>query len=112
VPSSATIARTCEARLGTDHVDLYLLHWRNGLTDLTGVVTGFENLRSKEKIRAWGVSNFGVSDMEDLFGVPQADRCATNLVPYSIGDRSIERDLLPWCEWHGMPIMAYSPPVA
>jgi diketogulonate reductase-like aldo/keto reductase len=106
------ITRACEAslaRLGTDHLDLYLLHWRNGLTDLTGVVTGFENLRSKEKIRAWGVSNYSVSDMEDLFRIPQGDRCATNQVPYSIGDRSIERDLLPWCEQHGMPIMAYSP---
>jgi diketogulonate reductase-like aldo/keto reductase len=106
------IARACEAslaRLGTDHLDLYLLHWRNGLTDLTGVVTGFENLRSKEKIRAWGVSNFRIGDMEDLFRIPQGDRCATNQVPYSVGDRGIERDLLQWCEQHGIPVMAYSP---
>jgi diketogulonate reductase-like aldo/keto reductase len=47
--------------------------------------------------------------MEDLFHIPQGDRCATNQVQYSIGDRRIERDLLPWCEQHGMPIMAYSP---
>jgi diketogulonate reductase-like aldo/keto reductase len=47
--------------------------------------------------------------MEDLFRIPQGDRCATNQVPYSIGDRSIERDLLPWCEQHSMPVMAYSP---
>jgi len=60
-------------------------------------------------VRAWGVSNFTARDMEDLFHTPQGDRCATNQVPYSIGDRSIERDLLPWCEQHGMPIMAYSP---
>jgi diketogulonate reductase-like aldo/keto reductase len=106
------IARACEAslaRLGTDHLDLYLLHWRNGLTDLTGVVTGFENLRSKEKIRAWGVSNFSVSDMKELFHFPHGDRCATNQVDYNIGDRRIENDLLPWCEQHGMPVMAYSP---
>jgi diketogulonate reductase-like aldo/keto reductase len=47
--------------------------------------------------------------MEDLFRIPQGDRCATNQVAYSIGDRAIERDLLPWCEQHGMPVMAYSP---
>jgi len=105
------IARACEAsltRLGTDHLDLYLLHWPNGVTDLS-VVTAFENLRSAGKIRAWGVSNFKVSDLEDLFHIPQGDRCATNQVAYSLGDRSIEHDLLPWCERHGMPVMAYSP---
>jgi diketogulonate reductase-like aldo/keto reductase len=106
------IARTCEAsltRLGTDHLDLYLLHWPNGVTDLSGVVTAFENLRSAGKIRAWGVSNFKVSDLEGLFHIPQGDGCATNQVPYNIGDRGIEHDLLPWCERHGMPVMAYSP---
>jgi diketogulonate reductase-like aldo/keto reductase len=106
------IARACEAsltRLGTDHLDLYLLHWPNGVTDLSGVVTAFEKLRSAGKIRAWGVSNFKVSDLEDLFHIPQGDRCATNQVPYNIGDRSIEHDLLPWCEQHDMPVMAYSP---
>jgi len=106
------IARACEAslaRLGTDHLDLYLLHWPNGVTDFSGVVTAFENLRSAGKIRAWGVSNFKVSDMENLFRIPQGDRCATNQVPYNLGERSIERDLLPWCDRHGMPVMAYSP---
>ena len=104
--------RACEAslaRLGTDHLDLYLLHWRNGITDLSGVVTGFENLHAAGRIRAWGVSNFTAPDMEDLFQVPQGDRCATNQVHYNLADRSIERDLLPWCEQHGMPVMAYSP---
>ena len=60
------IARACEAslaRLGTDHLDLYLLHWRDGITDLSGVVTAFESLHAAGKIRAWGVSNFNVSDM-------------------------------------------------
>jgi diketogulonate reductase-like aldo/keto reductase len=63
------MARACEASLawlGTDHLDLYLLHWRDPDTDLTAVVAGFENLRATSKIRAWGVSNFKVSDMEDL----------------------------------------------
>ena len=106
------IARACEAslkRLGTDHLDLYLLHWPKGITNVAHVVSMFEKLRSAGKVRAWGVSNFKVSDMENLFRVPQGDRCATNQLPYSIGDRGIERDVLPWCGRHGMPVMAYSP---
>jgi diketogulonate reductase-like aldo/keto reductase len=106
------IARACDAsltRLGTDHLDLYLLHWPQGITDFSGIVRAFENLRSAGKIRAWGVSNFKISDLENLFHIPQGDRCATNQVPYNLGDRSIERDLLPWCEQHGMPVIAYSP---
>ncbi len=114
-PSYATksgIATACEAslaRLGTDYLDLYLLHWPNGVTDFSGVVTAFEGLRSARKIRAWGVSNFKIRDMEDLFRIPHGDRCATNQVLYNIGERRIEHDLLPWCERHGMPVMAYSP---
>jgi diketogulonate reductase-like aldo/keto reductase len=106
------IARACEAsltRLGTDYLDLYLLHWPQGVTDLTSVVAAFESLRAARKIRAWGVSNFKVSDMEDLFRVPHGDRCATNQVLYNLGNRDIEYDLLPWCERHAMPVMAYSP---
>ena len=106
------IAQACEAslaRLGTDHLDLYLLHWPNGVSDFAHVVAAFEDLHAGGKIRAWGVSNFKVSDMEQLFRIPHGDRCATNQVPYSIGDRSIEHDLLPWCEQHGVPVMAYSP---
>ena len=106
------ISRACEAslaRLGTDHLDLYLLHWRNRDTDLSRVVAAFESLRDQGKIRAWGVSNFKVSDMEDLFDVPDGHRCATNQVLYNLGSRRIELDLLPWCEQHGMPVMAYSP---
>ena len=106
------MARACDgslARLGTDYLDLYLLHWPVPNTEFSRAVAGFESLRAAKKIRSWGVSNFSVRQMEDLFRVPQGDRCATNQVPYSIGDRSIERDLLPWCEQHGMPVMAYSP---
>ena len=106
------VAKACEAslkRLGTDHLDLYLLHWPNGVTNLAGVVAAFEDLHSAGKIRAWGVSNFKISDMERLLRIPKGDRCATNQLPYSLGDRGIERDLLPWCEQRGMPVMAYSP---
>ena len=113
-PDRATedgIARACETsltRLGTDHLDLYLLHWRGG-ANLPGVVASFEKIRSAGKIGAWGVSNFSVKDMEELFLVPNGDRCATNQVLYNLGQRDIERDVLPWCRQQKMPVMAYSP---
>ena len=106
------IARACEAslaRLGTDHLDLYLLHSPVPSTQFSGVVAAFEQLRAAGKIRAWGVSNFDMGQMEDLFRVPDGHRCATNQVPYSLNNRRIERDLLPWCTQHKMPVMAYSP---
>ena len=72
-------------------------------------MAAFESLRAARKIRAWGVSNFNASDMEDLSRVPDGHRCATNQVRYSLNSRGIESDLLPWCKQHGMPVMAYSP---
>jgi len=112
VDSATDIARACEAslaRLGTDNLDLYLLHWPIRDADLSAIVAAFESLRAARKIRAWGVSNFNVSDMEDLSRVPDGHRCATNQVRYSLNSRGIESDLLPWCKQHGMPVMAYSP---
>jgi diketogulonate reductase-like aldo/keto reductase len=106
------IARACAAslaRLGTDYLDLYLLHWPIPSAQFPGVVAAFEQLRSARKIRAWGVSNFSVEQMEDLLRVPEGRRCATNQVPYSLNNRRIERDVLPWCRQHNMPVMAYSP---
>jgi len=106
------IAQACEAslaRLGTDHLDLYLLHWPEKSVGLSSIVAAFEGLRANGKIRAWGVSNFTVRDMEELVRVPNGDRCATNQVRYGLDYRGVERDLLPWCERHGMPVMAYSP---
>jgi diketogulonate reductase-like aldo/keto reductase len=106
------IARACEAslaRLATDHLDLYLLHSPVPNAQFSGVVAGFERLRAAGKIRAWGVSNFTLRQMQDLFEIPQGDRCATNQVAYNLGNRGIERDLLPWCAQQGMPVMAYSP---
>ena len=106
------MARACEAslsRLGTDHLDLYLLHAPTPNAKFSEVIAGFEGLRAAGKIRAWGVSNFTVTQMEELFRIPQGDRCATNQVLYNLGDRSIEHELLPWCERHSMPVMAYSP---
>ena len=106
------ILRACEAslaRLGTDHLDLYLLHWPVPSTQFSGVVAAFEQLRATGKIRAWGVSNFDTQQMEDLLRVPDGHRCATNQVPYSLNNRRIERDVLPWCTQHKIPVMAYSP---
>jgi diketogulonate reductase-like aldo/keto reductase len=106
------IARACAAslaRLRTDYLDLYLLHWPVPAREFPGVVAGFEKLRAAGKIRAWGVSNFNVGQMEDLFRVPDGQHCATNQVPYSLNNRHIEADVLPWCKQHNMPVMAYSP---
>jgi diketogulonate reductase-like aldo/keto reductase len=106
------VARACEAslkRLGTDYLDLYLLHWPQKDVGISHVVAAFEDLVTKKKIRSWGVSNFGVREMEELFRVSRGDHCATNQVPYNLGDRDIERGVLPWCRRRGMPVMAYSP---
>jgi diketogulonate reductase-like aldo/keto reductase len=106
------IARACDAslaRLRTDHLDLYLLHAPVPNRRLAHVVEGFEQLRATGKIRAWGVSNFNVGQMEDLFRVPDGNRCATNQVAYSLNNRRIEGGLLQWCTQHHMPVMAYSP---
>ncbi|MEJ1961896.1 MAG: aldo/keto reductase [Gammaproteobacteria bacterium] len=106
------IARACDAslaRLGTDHLDLYLLHFPVPSSQFAGVVAAFEKLRAAGKIRAWGVSNFDTRQMEDLFRVPDGNRCATNQVSYSLKRRRIESDVLPWCTERNLPVMAYSP---
>jgi diketogulonate reductase-like aldo/keto reductase len=106
------IARACAAslaRLGSEYLDLYLLHHPVPSAQFSGLVAAFEKLRAAGTIRAWGVSNFNVGQMKDLLRVPQGRRCATNQVSYSLNNRGIERDLLPWCKQHNMPVMAYSP---
>jgi len=106
------IARACAAslaRLSTGYLDLYLLHWPAPSGQFAGMVAAFEKLRVAGKIRAWGVSNFDVGQLEDLFRVPDGHRCATNQVPYSLKNRRVERDVLPWCQQHNLPVMAYSP---
>jgi diketogulonate reductase-like aldo/keto reductase len=93
-------------RLRTDTIDLYLLHWRGGIP-LADTVQGFERMRGAGKIRRWGVSNLDVDDLEEL-GAALAD-CAADQVLYSLENRGIEHDLLPFCQQRGMPVMAYSP---
>jgi len=106
------IPRACDAslaRLGTDHLDLYLLHSPVASALFPSVVAAFEKLRAAGKLHAWGVSNFDTGQMEELFRVPDGHHCATNQVSYSLANRRIERDLLPWCMQHNLPVMAYSP---
>ncbi|WP_017348198.1 aldo/keto reductase [Pantoea sp. A4] len=103
--------RACNAslkRLQTDTLDLYLLHWRFG-SILSEAVEGFEKLKQQGKIRAWGVSNFDVSDMQDLFAVENGERCAVNQVFYNPASRGIEFDLMPWAAQHKVALMGYSP---
>ena len=95
-------------RLGTDRMDLYLLHWRGDYA-LAETVAAFETLKADGKIGAWGVSNFDTADMQELFAVPDGKNCAANQVLYNLSRRGPEYDLLPWCQNHGIPVMAYSP---
>jgi diketogulonate reductase-like aldo/keto reductase len=95
-------------RLGTDRVDLYLLHWR-GSYPLEDTLHAFQDLTQQGKIRSWGVSNFDVDDMEELTKLAGGSGCVTNQVLYNLTRRGIEWDLLPWCRRNHMPITAYSP---
>lgn len=97
------------SRLGTDYLDLYLLHSPVPKVYLTRTVAAFEKLKAEGKIRAWGVSNFTVDKMEELFSVPDGHRCATNQVRYSLRYRYFENNVLPWCTQHKIPMMAASP---
>ena len=105
-----TIA-ACErslARLATDRIDLYLLHWR-GSFPFAETVGAFEELQRAGKIRHWGVSNLDPADMAELYSTPGGDRVATNQVLYNLARRGVEWDLAPWCAERHIPLMAYSP---
>jgi diketogulonate reductase-like aldo/keto reductase len=105
------VVAACErslARLKTDSLDLYLLHWR-GEIPLKETVAGFEQLRASGKIRHWGVSNLDPRDMEELLALPDGGRCAADQVLYHLNCRGIEWDLLPECRRKRIAVMAYSP---
>jgi diketogulonate reductase-like aldo/keto reductase len=114
LPSNASFKGTlaaCErslARLGTNVIDLYLLHWRGG-TPLADTVRAFEHLKQDGLIRHWGVSNFDTDDMEELAGTPNGNRCMANQVQFNLTSRGVEWDLLPWQQKRSMPLMAYCP---
>ncbi|MGA1799066.1 aldo/keto reductase [Sphingomonas sp. 4RDLI-65] len=108
--SRARLATACEAslkRLGTDRLDLYLLHWR-GSVPLAETIEAMEALKTAGKIRHWGVSNLDTDDMEALIAAG-GDGCATDQILYNLGRRGPEHDLLPWLRARAMPVMAYSP---
>ena len=113
-PENATARGTiaaCERslrRLGTDHLDLYLLHWR-GKVPLVETLAAFVTLTIAGKIRSWGVSNFGVDDMAELGRIAGAASIQTNQVLYNLTRRGIEWDLLRQARARRLPIMAYSP---
>jgi diketogulonate reductase-like aldo/keto reductase len=108
--SRKRLGHACDAslkRLGTDRLDLYLLHWR-GSVPLGETVEAMEALKAEGKIRHWGVSNLDTDDMEELVAVG-AGVCATDQILYNLTRRGAEHDLLPWLAERGMPAMAYSP---
>lgn len=113
-PWNASFEKTIQAceeslrRLDTDRLDLYLLHWR-GQVPLAETVSAFEELRRHGKILDWGVSNFDLDDMEELWRVPDGNRCVANQVLYNLARRGVEYDLLPWCQARNVGVMAYSP---
>ncbi|MFF0738872.1 aldo/keto reductase [Streptomyces sp. NPDC004111] len=111
LPSNAGARGTVDAchaslrRLGTDRIDLYLLHWRGGVP-LAETVEAFEGLVRDGRIGAWGVSNLDVDDLAEL---PPGAVPETNQVLYNLTRRGPEYDLLPWCRGRSVPVMAYSP---
>ena len=114
LPSNASRRGTitaCErslARLNTDRLDCYLLHWR-GSYPLDETVAAFEELARAGKIRSWGVSNFDTDDLNELLAVAGKGKIACNQVLYHLQERAIEHAVIPWCEQHGVAVVAYSP---
>ena len=114
LPSNASRRGTitaCErslARLKTDRLDCYLLHWR-GSYPLAETVAAFEQLISAGKIRSWGVSNFDTDDLDEMLAIAGEGRIACNQVLYHLRERAIEHAVIPWCEQHGTAVVAYSP---
>ena len=108
--ATGTIA-ACErtlARLRTDRVDCYLLHWR-GRHPLAETVAAFERLHRSGKILSWGVSNFDVDDLVEVHSIAGSGHPACNQVLYHLQERAIEHGLIDWCSKNGTSVVAYSP---
>jgi diketogulonate reductase-like aldo/keto reductase len=114
LPSNASrrgAIAACErslARLKTERLDCYLLHWR-GQVPLEETVAAFDHLVRSGKILSWGVSNFDVDDLDETRKVAGLDKIACNQVLYHLHERAIEHRVIPWCEAHGVAVVAYSP---
>jgi diketogulonate reductase-like aldo/keto reductase len=114
LPSNASRRGTitaCErslARLKTDRLDCYLLHWR-GSYSLDETVAAFDRLVDAGKIRSWGVSNFDTDDLDEMLAVAGPGKIACNQVLYHLQERAIEHAVIPWCKQHGVAVVAYSP---
>jgi diketogulonate reductase-like aldo/keto reductase len=114
LPTNASYAgtlRACDAslkRLGTDHLDVYLLHWP-GDHPLADTIRAFEELRTAGKIRAWGVSNFDDTELDDALAIAGPGKIACNQVLYHLQNRTIEHRVVPWCQRNGVEVVAYSP---
>ena len=96
------------ARLKTDHLDSYLLHWR-GQYPLEETVSAFEQLQREGKILSWGVSNFDVNDLEAVWKIAGGRGLVCNQVLYHLRERAIEHAVISWCNLHGVAVVAYSP---
>jgi diketogulonate reductase-like aldo/keto reductase len=114
LPSNASRRGTitaCERslkRLGTDRLDCYLLHWR-GSYPFEETVAAFDGLVAAGKIRSWGVSNFDADDLGEMLAITGNGKIACNQVLYHLQERAIEHAVIPWCEQHGVAVVAYSP---
>jgi diketogulonate reductase-like aldo/keto reductase len=105
---TVTACENSLARLKTDRLDCYLLHWR-GSHPLEETIAGFERLQREGKIRSWGVSNFDVADLDEVVSIAGEGNLACNQVLYHLKERAIERAVIPWCEQHGVAVVGYSP---
>ena len=114
LPSHASRKGTIEAcerslkNLKIEQIDLYLLHWQSSVP-LSETVEALEKLVTQGKIGAWGVSNFDTALMENLAQIAPKGHIATNQILYNLSRRGPEFDLIPWCENHNIPVMAYAP---
>ncbi len=114
LPSNASYEGTIEAcerslaKLGTDRIECYLLHWA-GSHPLEETFRAFDRLLQEGKIRSFGVSNFDTEEMKKAVAIAGKDRIVCNQVLYHIGERAVEHDLLPWCDGNRIALVAYSP---